>query len=516
MGGSIDISEICGVDMKKAISILGGNQMSRSSSQGANEIANVLLRNRQAEGLAGNAIGAQHTAIALGKSSASLYVPFAAAGSPAPSNSDLMTSLTARSTPGSAMRDEIMLMSPGLTPIGAQRASLLLPGGSAMPLTADSRLQFTPHNNFDVSDAKHEEIDMYSLSNGALGDVGRNRLRVSFGPPSRLSFSGYGAEEPGEMDLDEIPPSKYPRRSLPSRPSLTSSDPRTGGKGTDQEAQGGVLAGIGVVRGRAADTATGKASAARTGMSPPSSKAKARAGSSRSPPPTRSVADEGHKADNRAGRTTPAKSGAAPSGSNVSPSASKKPHAPVSPRRAGASVLSRSSSPPPPPPAHMQRQAGRTEGQLPKGTKHGRAAVNGSSDYENMDPDSLTPAGGKVGAAEKPLVNGADAVEQVAGKEKVKALVAVFAIAQQLLSQNQCKEAIEVLHMLPTNHFCSGLVYQMIGKGYLEMADYRACLLALRAMLKIEPYRIQGTETMSTALWHLKSEKELCALGQQV
>ena len=410
-----------------------------------------------------------------------------------------------------------MLMSPGLTPIGAQRASLLLPGGSAMPLTADSRLQFTPHNNLDVSDLKQEENDMFSQSNAAVGDGGRHRMRVSFGPPSRLSFSGYGAEESGEMELDEIPPSKYPRRSLPSRPSLSSSDVRTGGKATDQEATGGVLAGIGVVRVRTADTAEGKA--LRTGISPPSTKAKARPGSSKSPPPSRAAADEGHKADSRTStRAAPAKSTAL-GGSNISPSASKKPHAPVSPRRVGASVLSRTSSPPPPP-THAQRQMGKAEGTvsgvLPKGTKHGRTALNASTDFENMDPDSVSPQGGKSNTVEKPPLDGADAAVLVAAKEKAKALVAVFAIAQQLLSQNQCKEAIDVLHMLPINHFCSGLVYQMIGKGYLEMADYRACLLALRAMLKIEPYRIQGTETMSTALWHLKSEKELCALGQQV
>ena len=36
MGGSIDISELCGVDMKKAIAIIGGNKVSRSGTHGAN------------------------------------------------------------------------------------------------------------------------------------------------------------------------------------------------------------------------------------------------------------------------------------------------------------------------------------------------------------------------------------------------------------------------------------------------------------------------------------------------
>ncbi|CAM9276037.1 unnamed protein product, partial [Ectocarpus fasciculatus] len=95
-------------------------------------------------------------------------------------------------------------------------------------------------------------------------------------------------------------------------------------------------------------------------------------------------------------------------------------------------------------------------------------------------------------------------------------LVALFVAAQQLLSQYQCQDALDVLRLLPEKHRGSGLVNQMIGSAYFEMGDYRACLLAMREMLRLEPYRIQGTEIMSTALWHTKSKQELCALGQQV
>jgi hypothetical protein len=35
-------------------------------------------------------------------------------------------------------------------------------------------------------------------------------------------------------------------------------------------------------------------------------------------------------------------------------------------------------------------------------------------------------------------------------------------------------------------------------------------------MLRLEPFRAEGTETLSTALWHLKKEKELCSLATQV
>lgn len=35
-------------------------------------------------------------------------------------------------------------------------------------------------------------------------------------------------------------------------------------------------------------------------------------------------------------------------------------------------------------------------------------------------------------------------------------------------------------------------------------------------MLRLEPFRVTGTELLSTCLWHLKKDKELCSLAQQV
>lgn len=48
------------------------------------------------------------------------------------------------------------------------------------------------------------------------------------------------------------------------------------------------------------------------------------------------------------------------------------------------------------------------------------------------------------------------------------------------------------------------------------MNEYKPASLALREMLRLEPFRVAGTEVLSTTLWHMKREKELCALAQQV
>jgi anaphase-promoting complex subunit 3 len=73
-----------------------------------------------------------------------------------------------------------------------------------------------------------------------------------------------------------------------------------------------------------------------------------------------------------------------------------------------------------------------------------------------------------------------------------------------------------MLHKLPEKHLKSVLANQMLGRAYYEMNEYRPSVLAFKEMLRLEPFRLKGLEILSTALWHLKSEKELCTLAQQV
>lgn len=98
----------------------------------------------------------------------------------------------------------------------------------------------------------------------------------------------------------------------------------------------------------------------------------------------------------------------------------------------------------------------------------------------------------------------------------VAALLTTLASAYQLLTLYKCKDCIRLLHKLPASHYSSAFVQHLLGKAFYEMNEYSPCVLALKEMLRLEPFRLQGTETLSTALWHLKKNKELCALSQQV
>lgn len=96
------------------------------------------------------------------------------------------------------------------------------------------------------------------------------------------------------------------------------------------------------------------------------------------------------------------------------------------------------------------------------------------------------------------------------------ALMTIFASAYQLAQLYHGQECVRRLKELPAAHFYSGFVYHQLGRAYLEMGDYKAALAALKEMLRLEPHRVKGTEILSTVLWHLKKEKDLCSLAQQV
>jgi len=102
------------------------------------------------------------------------------------------------------------------------------------------------------------------------------------------------------------------------------------------------------------------------------------------------------------------------------------------------------------------------------------------------------------------------------GMAHTVALLVLFSKAYQLLYSYQCHDCISLLHNLPRTHFSCGFVQQLLGRAYFEMADYKPALLALKEMLTLEPFRVKGTDILSTTLWHLKREKELCALAQQL
>lgn len=102
------------------------------------------------------------------------------------------------------------------------------------------------------------------------------------------------------------------------------------------------------------------------------------------------------------------------------------------------------------------------------------------------------------------------------GLGMVHEVVSIFCSAYYFLCQYRCRECIKTLQLLPKKHIQCGFANQLIGRAYYESNEYKPAVLAFREMMRVEPFRVSGLETFSTAMWHLKTDKELCALSQRV
>ena len=96
------------------------------------------------------------------------------------------------------------------------------------------------------------------------------------------------------------------------------------------------------------------------------------------------------------------------------------------------------------------------------------------------------------------------------------ALLRCMGAAYQLLCMYHCKEAVACLRKLPLKHRRTGWVQHQLGRAAFERADYAEARERFMMMREVEPYRVSGLDLMSTTLWHLKREVELCFLAQDV
>ena len=48
------------------------------------------------------------------------------------------------------------------------------------------------------------------------------------------------------------------------------------------------------------------------------------------------------------------------------------------------------------------------------------------------------------------------------------------------------------MYRLPKQHYLCGWVQQVLGKAYCEVNEYKPAVLALREMLRLEPFRVKG------------------------
>lgn len=84
------------------------------------------------------------------------------------------------------------------------------------------------------------------------------------------------------------------------------------------------------------------------------------------------------------------------------------------------------------------------------------------------------------------------------------------------LNQYKLDQAITILSGLPEKHRSSGWVLSCIARALYEKTNYNESVKFYEAARKLEPYRLEGMEYYSSALWHLHKEIELSILAKEL
>lgn len=105
---------------------------------------------------------------------------------------------------------------------------------------------------------------------------------------------------------------------------------------------------------------------------------------------------------------------------------------------------------------------------------------------------------------------------QKASAEGLMQLFKELGKAQWYLGHYMCREAIDVLSELPPQHYSTGWVLTTLARSHFELAEYNQAIGLFEEVRRVEPWRLQGMEYYSTALWHLQREVSLSALAQEL
>lgn len=85
-----------------------------------------------------------------------------------------------------------------------------------------------------------------------------------------------------------------------------------------------------------------------------------------------------------------------------------------------------------------------------------------------------------------------------------------------LLNHYDLEKSISILNGLPERHRESGWVLSCIARAHYEKTNYDKSVKYYEAARRLEPYRLEGMEYYSTALWHLHKEVDLSRLAKEL
>jgi len=100
--------------------------------------------------------------------------------------------------------------------------------------------------------------------------------------------------------------------------------------------------------------------------------------------------------------------------------------------------------------------------------------------------------------------------------EELSSLFLTLGRAYVYQCQYKCREALELYQSLPHAQRNTGYVIGQIAQSWFEMSKYIRAVQHFEKMQRVAPWRLEGLELMSTALWHLKDKVKLSYLAQKL
>ncbi|KAG9133840.1 hypothetical protein Leryth_023152 [Lithospermum erythrorhizon] len=121
---------------------------------------------------------------------------------------------------------------------------------------------------------------------------------------------------------------------------------------------------------------------------------------------------------------------------------------------------------------------------------------------------------------EAPTTSGSDAQisssKLIAGAEEILTLLKNLGEGYRLSCLYRCKEALDLYIKLPLKHYNTAWVLSQVGKAHFELVDYLEAERAFSLARLASPYCLEGMDTYSTVLYHLKEDMKLSYLAQEL
>ncbi|CAH8316165.1 unnamed protein product [Eruca vesicaria subsp. sativa] len=109
-----------------------------------------------------------------------------------------------------------------------------------------------------------------------------------------------------------------------------------------------------------------------------------------------------------------------------------------------------------------------------------------------------------------------DPISLMAGISEVLNLLKILGDGHRNLLMYNCQEALLVYQKLSEKQYNTHWVLMQIGKAYVELQDYFNADSVFTLAHQKSPYALEGMDTYSTVLYHLKEEMKLGYLAQEL